>query len=131
MKYRVHTFQANRYVYEVEADSAEEAYRKVDNEGCDMQPVVVDTDDPEWLPHMLVDPILETGEVDYENGGWYPKAQEGLADEEVQAVRNLRERGYAVVIFSPEEVESAASGKVEDRLIELGWDVIDALKTTA
>lgn len=40
----------------------------------------------------------------------------------------MREMGYAVVAFSPEELEGADPDKVSDRLIELGWDVIWNLK---
>jgi hypothetical protein len=45
-----------------------------------------------------------------------------------QAIFALKDMGYAVVLFSPEELEGAESDRVEDRLIELGWDVIYDLK---
>lgn len=41
----------------------------------------------------------------------------------------IRRSGYAVVVFNDEELRGADPGLVEDRLIELGWDVIDALST--
>jgi len=47
----------------------------------------------------------------------------------VEHLRQLRKMGYAVVAFTPEELRGADSDHVEDRLIELGWDVIDSLST--
>jgi hypothetical protein len=47
----------------------------------------------------------------------------------VEAVRVLEGLGCAVVIFTPEELRGANSSHVEDRLVELGWDVIDTLAT--
>lgn len=39
----------------------------------------------------------------------------------------MRHAGYAVVCFTPEELRGADPDHVEDRLVELGWDVIDNL----
>jgi hypothetical protein len=47
----------------------------------------------------------------------------------VEHLRQLRKMGYAVVAFTPEELRGADPDHVEDRLIELGWDVIDNLAT--
>ena len=47
----------------------------------------------------------------------------------VEYLRQLRKMGYAVVAFTPEELRGADSDHVEDRLIELGWDVINNLAT--
>jgi hypothetical protein len=44
--------------------------------------------------------------------------------EVMDVFNSLRDKGYAVVIFSPEELGSAPPEDVEDRLIELGWDAI-------
>lgn len=44
-------------------------------------------------------------------------------------IRALRNEGYAVIIWSPGELDGAKPSKVEDRCIELGWDVIEALRT--
>ena len=41
----------------------------------------------------------------------------------------MQRLGYAVVIFTPEELRGADPGHVQDRLVELGWDVIDTLAT--
>lgn len=52
-----------------------------------------------------------------------------LTDEEVDVIRNLRRRGHVVVTFNPHELRDADAGLVEDRLVELGWDIIDSLAT--
>ena len=41
----------------------------------------------------------------------------------------MQRLGYAVVIFTPEELRGANPHHVQDRLVELGWDVIDTLAT--
>ena len=52
-----------------------------------------------------------------------------LKDEWVKILREMRSEGFAVVIFTPDELRGAEQDSVEDRLVELGWDVIDALAT--
>jgi len=47
----------------------------------------------------------------------------------VEHLRQLHKMGYAVVAFTPEELHGADPNHVENRLIELGWDVIDSLST--
>lgn len=44
-----------------------------------------------------------------------------------QVINDLCNDGYAVIIWTPEELGNADPRKVEDRSIELTWDVIDAL----
>lgn len=39
-------------------------------------------------------------------------------------INELRESGYAVVIFTPSELNGANPEKVEDSLIETAWDII-------
>lgn len=51
-----------------------------------------------------------------------------LSEAEVSVLRSLRDRGFAVVIFSPTEVGAADPSCVEDRLIAAGWDVINRLQ---
>ncbi len=48
-----------------------------------------------------------------------------LTEQELEMLRSLRERGYAVVLFSPEELGDTEPDQVEDYLIERGWDAID------
>lgn len=45
-----------------------------------------------------------------------------------KTIKELKDEGYAIVLFNPEELEGANSNRVEDRLIELGWEVIWDLK---
>ena len=45
----------------------------------------------------------------------------------VELGRELSAMGCAVVIFTEEELRGVRADYVEDRLVELGWDVIDAL----
>lgn len=42
-------------------------------------------------------------------------------------VAELRDAGFAVVIFTTDELRGASVGRVEDRLIELGWGEDDCL----
>lgn len=42
-------------------------------------------------------------------------------------IASLKRMGYAVVAFTPEELNGADAGKVESRLVELSADVIDYL----
>lgn len=45
----------------------------------------------------------------------------------VELSRQLEELGCAVVVFTEEELRGARADLVGDRLVELGWDVIDVL----
>ena len=47
----------------------------------------------------------------------------------VELSRQLEELGCAVVVFTEEELRGARPDLVQDRLTELGWDVIDVLAT--
>jgi hypothetical protein len=41
----------------------------------------------------------------------------------------MRHAGYAVICFTPGELRGSNPDHVEDRLVELGWEVIDILAT--
>lgn len=45
----------------------------------------------------------------------------------VELSRQLEAMGCAVVIFTEEELRGARADLVQDRLTELGWEVIDTL----
>lgn len=45
-----------------------------------------------------------------------------------KTIKQLKEEGFAIILFNPDELEGADSDKVEDRLIEIGWEVIFNLK---
>ena len=44
-----------------------------------------------------------------------------------KSLQELRHAGYGVIIWTPEEIGDANPRKVEDRLIEMGWQVIEDL----
>ena len=54
--------------------------------------------------------------------------EDELMIHETEALESLRSRGFACIVWTPSELGSAPSKHVECRLVELGWDVIDALK---
>ena len=59
------------------------------------------------------------------------KANRGSIDmthEQLQVIRDLRHAGYAICIFSPEELDGASVNIVQGRLAELGNEVIEDLK---
>jgi hypothetical protein len=51
-----------------------------------------------------------------------------MTQEEWHVIKKFRDNGYAIVIFNKDELLGAPREDVEDRLVELGWDVIDALR---
>lgn len=50
-----------------------------------------------------------------------------VLEESPVTVEQLRKDGHAVIIWTPEELGDASPNRVEDRLCELGWDVISDL----
>jgi hypothetical protein len=52
-----------------------------------------------------------------------------MTEEQMKAIRELRDSGYAVCIFNPEELRGAKPHKVEDELVSAGWEIIDSLAT--
>lgn len=51
-----------------------------------------------------------------------------MTEEQRKVLADLRHEGYAVIVWTPEELREADPGRVEDRSIELGWDVIEWLQ---
>ena len=51
-----------------------------------------------------------------------------MTPEQQKAIQELRHEGYAVIIWTPEEVGSASVNRLQDRSIELGWEIIEDLK---
>ncbi len=45
-------------------------------------------------------------------------------------IEQLRFLGYAVVVFSPEELAGADPSQVQEQMVSDGWDVIDSLRPT-
>jgi hypothetical protein len=52
-----------------------------------------------------------------------------MRSDEMKAIKGLRDRGYAVIVWSPVELAGVNPVKVEDRSIELGYEVIEDLST--
>lgn len=52
---------------------------------------------------------------------------EAMTPEEAAVIDGLKARGFAVIVWTPDELKSANPRRVEDRSIELGWDLIEAL----
>lgn len=54
-----------------------------------------------------------------------------MTHQQLEVLRALRKESYAVVVFTPEELEGVSASNirlVEDRMIERGWDAIEALR---
>lgn len=51
-----------------------------------------------------------------------------MTQEQIAIIRQLRHEGHAVIIWTPEELGDASLSHVEDRLIEVGYEVIEALQ---
>lgn len=47
-----------------------------------------------------------------------------ITDTEWKAIDQLRNRGFAVVVFEPKELAGVNADDVESRMIEVGWDFI-------
>jgi hypothetical protein len=53
-----------------------------------------------------------------------------MTNEQIKILNELTFAGYAVVVWTPEEIGDLNPRKVEDRVIELGNEVIHSLSTT-
>ncbi|WP_156507739.1 hypothetical protein [Halioglobus sp. HI00S01] len=52
-----------------------------------------------------------------------------MTQEQRKAIADLRSAGYAISIWTPEELGSVSRKRVEDRLVEVGHEIIDTLKS--
>lgn len=69
---------------------------------------------------------LDPRTVDYDyNYTEEREMYEELSIEEARVIRNLRQRGFAVAVFTPEELSDADPTLVEDLMVERGWAVIE------
>ena len=48
--------------------------------------------------------------------------------EQLTVLQGLRHDGYAVILWTPEELQGVSPNQVQDRSIELGQEVIDCLR---
>lgn len=46
---------------------------------------------------------------------------------ELKALQGLKNKGYAIVVITPEELKGANADDVEDNLISESWAIIDCL----
>ena len=53
-----------------------------------------------------------------------------MTNEQIKILNELTFAGYAVVVWTPEEIGDLNPRKIEDRVIELGNEVIHSLSTT-
>lgn len=53
-----------------------------------------------------------------------------MTDEQQKVILELRDEGYAIAIFTPEELQGADIDSVEDGMIAVGWEVIEMTKET-
>jgi predicted Zn-dependent protease len=49
------------------------------------------------------------------------RMSESLTDNEIDMIRKLRDRGFAVSVFTPEERGNASVEDIEDAMVEAGW----------
>lgn len=50
-----------------------------------------------------------------------------MTEEQFAVLQQLRDAGYAVITWTPEELAGAEASKVEERSVEFGWEIIDML----
>jgi hypothetical protein len=50
-----------------------------------------------------------------------------MSEDLLVSVDKLRDLGYAVVVFNPDELEGVDPSRIEDRMTETGWDAIYTL----
>jgi replicative superfamily II helicase len=53
-----------------------------------------------------------------------------LTDYEKGVLEDLRDRGYKILVWTPEQLEEAEKHRIDDVLHEAWWDVIDQLDIT-
>ena len=51
-----------------------------------------------------------------------------LTHADMDALDSMRSRGFSVVVFTPEEVEGVSIKRLENLMVEQGWNIIDTLK---
>lgn len=51
-----------------------------------------------------------------------------MTPSQLEALRELHEAGYAVCIFTPDELDGASPRLVADIMCERGWEAIEFLK---
>jgi len=52
-----------------------------------------------------------------------------LDDQAWHALQVLRDKGFSVAAFTPTEMRGADPDRIEDAMVQMGWDAIDTLAT--
>lgn len=52
-----------------------------------------------------------------------------MTDQEFNVIRQLRDKGYAIVSWNPEELRGVDPSHVEDIMIERAFNLIDSMAT--
>jgi hypothetical protein len=63
------------------------------------------------------------------NDEFLAQSESDITPEVWASLATLRDAGFAVCAFTPTELRGAKPHRVEDQLVECGWDVIDVLAT--
>lgn len=50
-----------------------------------------------------------------------------IEENDWKVIQKFRANGYALVIFSPGELRGASVSDFQNRMVELGWEVVDDL----
>jgi len=56
------------------------------------------------------------------------EAYEVLRPEWLDTIKDMRARGWAVIIFAPDELEAADRDEFEERLADMGCDLADLMQ---
>ena len=51
-----------------------------------------------------------------------------MTTDQIKVLNQLRDEGYAIIVWTPEELKDAPVRQVENRSIELGHDIIRDLQ---
>ena len=51
-----------------------------------------------------------------------------MTEEQRKVIEELRHEGYAVIVWTPEELGTASVNRVQVRSIEIGWEIISDLR---
>jgi len=51
-----------------------------------------------------------------------------MTEEQRKIINELRGEGYAITVFTPEELEGVESRRIEDCMCERAWSAIEDLK---
>jgi hypothetical protein len=51
-----------------------------------------------------------------------------MTNEQLKLIQDLRDQGWGVILWEPEELEGVKVNSVEDACIEAGWSRINFLK---